>query len=1180
MDLRVSPVVQAILSRVQVGCRPPSRSCFRLAVLLGVLSGVWLGHGAQATPFGKSYGALTRGAGALSAVKTATNGFLTIRYEMIGDNAGQFSIRTGAKHPQPNQPVFFPVQSDTAGTLKRALFDSTYITLRDATAKIYWVNVSDKLNVGVGLNAGGYTVRLMNTVPTTVVPKAKGFTVTYNLQNPQDGSPTFKVTQDVEILGSTLKDTAVLHQVSITNTSGATRDYGLRYLWDWQVAGTASFFRTRTRSGGKGSYITSPQTFDNPQFPVYEEVDNTQNPTFSIFGTVEGGGLNPLSTQPNQVRYCRWQDASASAWDFANSSARNDDSAVTYFWGYHTPLALDIGATSTFNEYVTTQFTAVAAPTPTPRPTPKPTPVPTPKPTPTPQPTPVPTLVPTPAPTPIPVQAVDTLVAAGGAHSLFVNRGTGTVYAWGYNGAGQLGNGHVDINNHPTPTKVLFPGAVTIRAVAAGWYHSLALTSTGNVYAWGLNQSGQLGNGTFSKLNATPGKVLQASGQPLQHIVAIAAGVYHSVALDSSGNVWAWGDDFYGQLGDGRAGNDVDSNFAVQVLTGATAISAGGAHTLAVVHGGVMAWGWNHYGQLGVGPGQESIAMPTTVSSLPADMTSVAGGYAHSLALDSTGHVYAWGSNAYGQCGIDSTSIYSPPLPVRDSTGAPGTKLSGVQYISAGAGHSVAMLAGSLSLAAWGSDDFGQLGDGQRRTAVTRPVITRGAKANARGAFLAAAKPPSAGYGRTVAIGCGTGSFDPKMTVWDWGDNEFDQLGNTAVGNAGDSPYPVPVVGLARSTFTLTPADGRIVFTRQNGTSSQIYIMNADGTGQKSLTSGTGVSDQPALSPDGSKVVYHFNGGTGNELHVVNFDGTGEATLFAAGGSYPSWSADGSKIVFAADGGGTTAKGSRIATINANGTGLTYVTPFGTYLDIEPKFSPDGKQILFVSNRTGNNDIYRMKVKGNGKATNLTNNAADDKDPAWLTNGSGIIFASNRTGHYQIYTANVDGSGPANVTQNTIDNLQPSFSPNGGVFAFSTNRDGNYQIYLFHLDTSKVDRLTNNSATDIEPSFGPVAKTTLSRAAAGTLSSGTANAAMSSVRLTFLHGLDSDTASAVEHYKVEINGQSVQVESAAYSAGARAVTLALPQGALRSGDNIQVVWAGTEAQGQQLTPGKWRGVAH
>jgi alpha-tubulin suppressor-like RCC1 family protein len=188
-------------------------------------------------------------------------------------------------------------------------------------------------------------------------------------------------------------------------------------------------------------------------------------------------------------------------------------------------------------------------------------------------------------------------------------------------------------------------GLPKVKAIAAGGFHSLALTESGEVYAWGWNEYGQLGLGdTEDRL--TPTKV-----EGLPRVKAVAAGYDHFLALTESGEVYACGDNVYGQLGLGDTENRLTPT-KVEGLPKVKAIAAGGispvqsivvaSHSLALTESGeVYAWGYNADGQLGLGDTEDRLT-PTKVEGLP-KVKAVAAGYDHSLALTESGEVYAWG---------------------------------------------------------------------------------------------------------------------------------------------------------------------------------------------------------------------------------------------------------------------------------------------------------------------------------------------------------------------------------------------------------------------------------------------------------------------------------------------------------------------------------------------------------
>ncbi|MEA2829087.1 MAG: hypothetical protein QOG43_3526 [Actinomycetota bacterium] len=284
-----------------------------------------------------------------------------------------------------------------------------------------------------------------------------------------------------------------------------------------------------------------------------------------------------------------------------------------------------------------------------------------------------------------------TALTGGVGHSLAL-KADGTVWAWGWNGYGQLGDGTTTQRLRPVPV----PGLTGVVAVAGGAFHSLALKADGTVWAWGWNPFGELGDGTTvtrTRPTLVPG---------LTGVTAISAGTLHSLAVRSDGSVWAWGWNGVGQLGDGTV---VDRRLPSRVpgVAGATGVAAGGLHSLAVTSdGSVWAWGWNMFGALGDGTTTER-HVPGQVYGLT-DATTVAAGSYHSLALRRDGTVTAWGFGNVGQLGQVSTDSSLTPVTAVGLTGAVA--------IAAGAFHSLALLDDGRVMA-WGWNHFGQLAAGE-----------------------------------------------------------------------------------------------------------------------------------------------------------------------------------------------------------------------------------------------------------------------------------------------------------------------------------------------------------------------------------------------------------------------------------------------------------------------------------
>jgi len=437
-------------------------------------------------------------------------------------------------------------------------------------------------------------------------------------------------------------------------------------------------------------------------------------------------------------------------------------------------------------------------------------------------------------------------------HTLVLNA-DGTVYAWGNNSDGQLGD-----DNAPTdssiPVKVLM-GAYggtehlgdasgnPITAVASGFNHSIALAEDGTVYTWGSNSAGQLGNDNALTNSSIPVKVLNGNYEgttylgdasaPPNKITAVALGKWHSIALAEDGELYAWGGNDHGQLGDNSS---TDRHTPINVTDGAydgkkdlgdtapiTAVALGEYHSIALCEDGtVYSWGYNNAGQLGDGTNTE-VPQDQPVKILAGEyigthlgdnsakkITSVALGRWHSTALCEDGTVYSWGYGSHGQMGnYDPPTTLVTPInttPKHVSKGAyEGTTYLGdvignpITAVDSGFNHSIA-LAVDGTVYTWGDNTYGQLGDGARPTDGLIPV-----------------KVPKGDYGGTTCLGDALGNkitavalganhsiaLDEADRVYTWGNNTYGQLGDNTfterllpiivVGDGGSGELGLPV---------------------------------------------------------------------------------------------------------------------------------------------------------------------------------------------------------------------------------------------------------------------------------------------------------------------------------------------------------------------------------------------------
>jgi alpha-tubulin suppressor-like RCC1 family protein len=242
-----------------------------------------------------------------------------------------------------------------------------------------------------------------------------------------------------------------------------------------------------------------------------------------------------------------------------------------------------------------------------------------------------------------------------------------TVWAWGSNNDGRLGTPSTGL---PQKTPIQVPGVSGAVAIAAGDNFALALLGNGTVLAWGSNSFGQLGAGhLFTGAFPTPTTVEKAVGSTtstLTDVVAIAAGAGHALALCSNGEVYSWGKDYTGQLGDGQASTSITpGNFARKIpnVSSVVAIAAGAEHSFLVrSNGSVLAFGAGMGGRLGTGTTLPSNATPAPVLGV-SGVVAAAGGFEHSLFLTASGAVYGCGKNSNSRLGLpDPNTVYPSTL--------------------------------------------------------------------------------------------------------------------------------------------------------------------------------------------------------------------------------------------------------------------------------------------------------------------------------------------------------------------------------------------------------------------------------------------------------------------------------------------------------------------------------------
>jgi alpha-tubulin suppressor-like RCC1 family protein len=253
-------------------------------------------------------------------------------------------------------------------------------------------------------------------------------------------------------------------------------------------------------------------------------------------------------------------------------------------------------------------------------------------------------------------------IAAGDDHTCAITA-QGSVKCWGYNEFGQLGDGTTETRN--TPVDV--PDLEGVTKIAAGMAHTCAATVGGGVFCWGSNELGQLGAETDESTRSTPEVVAGLSGE----LAELTAEGGHSCILDKAGSILCWGENTYGQLGDGTTDNRAVPAPVAGLDGPAGIVAAGWSHTCGVVGGVLQCWGWNFYGQLGEGS-TANRSQPVAVQGLEGNVVAVSGGGGHTCALLESGDIFCWGLNESGQLGDSSNQDNPLPVKVRGFSVAEG----------------------------------------------------------------------------------------------------------------------------------------------------------------------------------------------------------------------------------------------------------------------------------------------------------------------------------------------------------------------------------------------------------------------------------------------------------------------------------------------------------------------------
>jgi alpha-tubulin suppressor-like RCC1 family protein len=625
-------------------------------------------------------------------------------------------------------------------------------------------------------------------------------------------------------------------------------------------------------------------------------------------------------------------------------------------------------------------------------------------------------------------------ISAGQSHTVGIKT-DGTLWAWGHNYFGQLGDGSTTTSY--TPVQI---GTDTWASISAGNAHTVGIKTDGTLWAWGYNSNGQLGDGSGAYNKTTPVKIGTAKW------TSISAGDSHTVGIKTDGTLWAWGYNSNGQLGDNSI---INKTTPVPIGTSKWAsVSAGGSHTLGIKTDGTLwAWGNNYSGQLGDGSNSTKKTTPTQIGTAWA---SISAGYAHSIGIKTDGTLWAWGSNSTGQLGDNSIINKTTPVKIGTDTWV---------GISTGQLHTMGIKTDG-TLWAWGRNGYGQLGDDSTLDKKT---------------------PVSIGTATWVSIDAGvyyTMGIKTDGTLWAWGRNNYGQLGDgfiadkaspVQIGTASSTlaivvnPILTPSVSTAITTgsqticagtsvtFTATPTNGGTptyqwkkggvnISGATNATFTSMTLANNDAISVEMTSSATCASPTTATSAATFMTI--------NPLPTATISGTTMActsvSLTASGGTSYAWS------------GGTT------PSVSAN----TFTTSNDYSVTVTDANGCDGTATKSVT-VVNCNDIHT------GSTSCETATLTNVQGNSWFNfiSPSGIIASLNPNG-MDLGTVTVEVSDASGaVTFNGKKFLGRSVNFMSSNYASGVTMPNNYSLRLYYMDSELTEYNSATSGSYTLPDF-------------------------------------------------------------------------------------------------------------